>query len=425
MNVAIVGAGVIGLASAHMLSRLDGVSVTVFDRAPGPGQGASDANGALLHPSSVEPWNSPGILGVLWRSLGREDSAMLLRWRALPSLVGWGLRFVRESTPDRFRAHALANAALAMHSQRCLATMGQNGLTFDHYRRGTLMLLRDRSSLAAAASWAELLGSVHVRHRMLDVDGVLEIEPALSPIRSQLVGAVHNLDDEAGDPRRFCESMAESLRRDGIELRLGTEVESITRRGGAVRGLRLTGAVEESFDAVVLAAGADSVALARGCGLALPVRPAKGYSVTFDLTAIEDRPRVPVIDRALHVGVTPVGQTLLRVAGTAEFCGYDRGIAPARIANLRRQIGLLYPSLMSRVPEASGTPWTGLRPMCADGMPLIGPTRVSGLYLNTGHGHLGWTVAAGSGDLLARTMTGASPPAAVDPAPFRPQRFGL
>jgi D-amino-acid dehydrogenase len=362
---------------------------------------------------------------VLWRSLGREDSAMLLRWRTLPTLVGWGLRFVRESTPERFRAHTLANAALAMHSQQCLAPIATGGVAFDHYRRGTLMVLRDRASLAEAASWAEMLGSVGVRHRMLGVDEVLAVEPALAPVRSQLVGAVHNLDDEAGDPRRFCESLAEALRRDGVSMRLGTTVEAITRQRGAVSGLRLAGGADEPFDVVVLAAGASSVALANGCGLPLPVRPAKGYSVTFDLAEMEGRPRVPVIDRALHVGVTPVGTTRLRVAGTAEFCGYDRRIVPARVDNLRRQIGLLYPSLISRLPWDSGTPWTGLRPMCADGMPLIGPTRVPGLYLNTGHGHMGWTVAAGSGDLLARLLTGAPPPDAVDPAPFRPQRFGL
>jgi D-amino-acid dehydrogenase len=425
MKIAIVGAGVIGLASARALMRQGGHSVTVFDRAPGPGQEASDANGALLHPSSVEPWNSPGILGVLWRSVGREDSAMLLRWRTLPTLVGWGLRFVRESTPERFRAHTLANAALAMHSQRCLAPIAAGGVAFDHYRRGTLMVLRDRASLASAAAWAEVLGSVGVRHRVLGVDEALAIEPALTPIRSQLVGAIHNLDDEAGDSRRFCDSLAEALRRDGVAMRLGTTVEAITLQRGTVRGLRLTGGAEEPFDAVVLAAGASSVALAKGCGLALPVRPAKGYSVTFELAAFDERPRVPVIDRALHVGVTPVGTTRLRVAGTAEFRGYDRRIVSERVDNLRRQIGLLYPALMSRLPAASGTPWTGLRPMCADGMPLIGPTRVAGLYLNTGHGHMGWTLAAGSGDLLARLMAGSPPPDAVDPAPFRPKRFGL
>jgi D-amino-acid dehydrogenase len=425
MKVAIVGAGVIGLATARALALQGGHSVTVFDRAPGPGQEASDANGALLHPSSVEPWNSPGILGVLWRSLGREDSAMLLRWRTLPSLVGWGLRFVRESTTERFRAHTLANAALAMHSQRCLQPIAADGVAFDHYRRGTLMMLRDPEALASAAAWAEVLGSVGVRHRMLGVDEALALEPALAPIAGQLVGAVHNLDDEAGNSRRFCESLAEALRRDGVALRLETTVEAITRQRGAVTGLRLAGGGDEPFDAVVLAAGAYSVALARACGLALPVRPAKGYSLTFDLAAFDDRPRMPVIDSVLHVGVTPVGATQLRVAGTAEFCGYDRRIVSERVDNLRRQIGLLYPALMSRLPAASGTPWTGLRPMCADGMPLIGPTSVPGLYLNTGHGHMGWTLAAGSGDLLARLMASASMPDGVDPTPFRPQRFGL
>lgn len=439
MKVVVIGAGIAGLCTARFLLEAGVDKLTVVERAEGAGLGTSYANGALMHPSAVEPWNSPGILGYVLRHLGREDASVLLRLRALPSLLGWGVRFVRESAPQRFRANALANTALALHSLRCMDRIRRDDAGFDRFAGGSLMVCRDRTTLQAALEWGEVLAGVGVTQRVLDADGLVAAEPALAPIAHQLAGGVHNLDDVTGDCHRFCVDLVAQLKAAGAMLRFGQSIAGLAMAGGRVRGVRAATGEEITADAVVLAAGPQSVSLARGVGLNLPVRPAKGYSLTYELGTHEESvnhpltPRLPAVDRSLHVAMTPlVGQgpkVRLRVAGTAEFCGDDLHIQPQRTANLARLAAQVYPALL----QAAGTPapraWAGLRPMCADGRPLIGPTRVPGLYLNTGHGHLGWTVGAGSGELSARWLTdmrtGQGASGGVQAADFAPSRFGL
>jgi len=427
MRIVVIGAGIVGLASAHFL-RAEGVrDIVVVDAASGPGQGTSYANGALLHPSAVEPWNSPGILGYLIRHLGREDAAVLLRARALPSLVFWGLRFLRESSPARFRANAMANTALAMDSMQCLRDMGADAWDFNHTRKGSLTVLRDARALDESANWAATLSQAGVRHRVLDRAGLLAVEPALAPIAGELAGAIHNLDDETGDCHRFCVALAASLASAGVQLRWNTRVERIDADRGRVRGVHLAGGVRIDADEVVLAAGPHSVALAAAVGLRLPIRPAKGYSLTYTLDSDAPGPSHPVIDRALHVALTPLGEDgtrKLRVAGTAEFCGDDLRIAQGRVDHLAALATRLYPEVLRRPAVEAPRVWAGLRPVCADGRPLIGATRIGGLWLNTGHGHLGWTVGPGSGRLLALQMK-QQLPSEVNAEAFSPARFGL
>lgn len=425
MRVIVVGAGIVGLASAWFLLAEGLRDLVIVDRAAGPAEGTSFANGALLHPSSVEPWNSPGILGYVLRHLGREDASVLLRARALPSLLGWGLRFLRESSAERFRANALANTALAVRSMRCIREIGLDPARFDHATRGSLMVFRDAAALDAAIEWASLIASAGVRHRVLDRSALLTVEPALAPVAGELAGAIHNLDDETGDCHRFCQAVSSELAAAGLDMRWGTEVEGLEAGRDGSPAVRLRDGSRIRGDAVVLAAGPQSTALARPLGLRLPVRPAKGYSLTYTLAADSPAPRVPVVDRGLHVAVTPLGAgpgARLRVAGTAEFCGDDLRLAPGRAAHLAGLAARLYPQVLAGTESPRS--WTGLRPMCADGRPLIGPTRVPGLWLNTGHGHLGWTVGAASGHLLALRMIGQDPPA-LDGEAFAPSRFGL
>lgn len=441
MKVLVVGAGIAGLCSARFLIEAGVDELTVVERAEGAGLGTSHANGALMHPSAVEPWNSPGILGYVLRHLGREDASVLLRLRALPSLLGWGVRFIRESAPERFRANALANTALALHSLRCMDRIRRDDAGFDRYAGGSLMVCRDRATLQAALEWGEVLAGVGVTQRVLDADGLVATEPALAPIAHQLAGGVHNLDDVSGDCHRFCVDLVAQLQAAGARLCFGTPISGLAYTGHRVQGVRLISGEVLEADAVVLAAGPQSVQLAAGVGLRLPVRPAKGYSLTYELGARDEEagsgplaPRLPVADRSLHVAMTPLGEgrtRRLRVAGTAEFCGDDLRIQPERTANLARLAAQVYPTLLPAAGSAPPRAWAGLRPMCADGRPLIGPTRLEGLYLNTGHGHLGWTVGAGSGELLARLLTsrgmGARQGTAdrPNPADFAPSRFGL
>jgi D-amino-acid dehydrogenase len=435
MKIAIVGAGLAGLCAARGLLDADvrAGEITVIDRRAGPGLETSFANGALLHPSSVEPWNSPGILRYLLANLGNERSPVLLRPRALPSLLGWGLRFVRESAPERHRAHTLANVALALRSVQRMKALREEGLEYGFAPRGTLVTHRDAAALAKSRHWIEWLSGHGVRSRVLSRDEAVAQEPLLAATAGSLVGAIHHTGDESGDAYLFCQAMAAHLAARGVAFRWSTEVKALRMSATGSPGghaLVLAGAdgggapeALAGFDAVVLAAAWWSVALAAPLGLRLPIRPVKGYSITWALPAEGPQPRTPLIDSDWHIAVVPVVGGRLRVAGTAEFCGEDRRLDPARIGNLSGQVQAVFPQLASHIACAPRQEWAGLRPMCADGKPLIGPTGVRGLFLNTGHGHLGWTTGAASGELLAQLVTGM--PTAIDPQPHAPARFGL
>ena len=420
MTIAIIGAGLAGLSAAHALVERGVGGIVVFDRREGPGLETSFANGALLHPSLVEPWNSPGVIGQLLRTFGQEDAAALLRLRALPSLVGWGLAFARESRPNLYLRNTLVNLALARLSVDQMAGIRASGLAYDHQPRGSLVLFRDVDSQRAALAWAERLAAHGLHHERMDVAAAVAREPALAAIAPELVGAIYHADDESGDAQRYCVELAARLAAAGVGFRYGTRVHGLEAIAGCVAALR-TDNDRLPVDTVILAAASHSPQLARTVGLSLPVRPAKGYSVTIPLAGDAFKPRTPVIDPALHVAVVPVGDDRLRVAGTAEFCGLDLTIRPKRVANLVRQMARLYPAIVDATPAERRSVWAGLRPMTPDGVPLIGATAVRGLYLNTGHGHLGWTLAAGSASVLADVFLGRRP--ALDPEPYALARF--
>ena len=428
MKVAIVGAGLAGLSAAHALHARGVTDITVFERREGPGLETSFANGALLHPSLPEPWNSPGILKVLLKDLGNEDAAALLRPRALPSLLGWGLRFVRESSRPRFLANTRANLLLARSSVDQMAAPGPDPDAYAQHATGSLMLFRDRAAFDRGQQWARALSRDGRRFEAWSTAQVVAHEPALQPIAGDLAGAMFNPDDVRGDAHRYCVALSAWLQARGVRLSYGRTVQGLQPSSGPgtreVRGLRLDRGEVFSADAVVLAAANHSPALARLLGLRLPIRPAKGYSLTLTPPVpLATLPKVAVVDEALHVAVVPVGEDRVRIAGTAEFTGHDLSLPPARIANLRRLFERVYPALVQATPESAAKAWTGLRPMVPDGVPLIGATRVPGLFLNTGHGHLGWTQAAGSGALLADLMTGR--PTGIDPTRYAPGRFSL
>lgn len=425
MKVAIVGAGLAGLTAAKGLLDEGVRDIAIFERGPGPGLETSFANGALLHPSAVDPWNSPGILGHLLKSLGDPRSSVMLRVSALPSLLrgGWGWRFWRESAPARHRAHTLSNVALALHSVKLMQACRDEGLHYGSQIGGSLMTYREPRAFAQAQRWAQMLGEHGVNLRVLGRDEVVAAEPALAPGAAGLCGALHSLSDEAGDAHLFCVALAERLQQRGVTLHWDQAVARLLGDGRGVRGVTLADGREHRADAVVMAAAVWSQTLTAACGLRLPVRPAKGYSVTLPMPPPPARLGMPVIDNTLHVAFVPLAGERLRLAGTAEFCGMDRRVDPARVDNLLQHLREVFPQMSPQLQGVAPQVWTGLRPLCADGKPLIGATKVPGLFLNTGHGQLGWTTAVASGQLLASCLTGQAP--AIDPTPFAPSRFGL
>jgi D-amino-acid dehydrogenase len=416
MKVLIIGSGLLGLTTAYLLRR-SGHQVTVLDREDGPGLGASFANGGLLTPSMPGPWNTPGCWRSLLSSIGRQDATMQLRLSALPGLARWGIGFLQNSTAARHQRNTLNNLRLALHSLRVMESIrGETGIDYGRIARGTLRLFRNPSAFERASAETRL-SSEGLTFRSLSRTETVELEPALRPIESELAGAIHYPTDEAGDSYRFCQSLAKHAREQGVEFRFRTEVSALNVHHGQVTAVN-GGAEHFVADRYVVAAGSYSTPLLRRAGIRLPVQPVKGYSVTFDRMQAKEPLGIPIVDDDLYAAVVPLWSGI-RVAGTAEFAGYDLASNPPRARNLLRLLQRVLPEVS--IDPALAKPWWGLRPVSADGVPIVGPTPVSNLWVNTGHGHLGWTMAAGSAQLLTSLMCRASPP--LDPAPYALARF--
>lgn len=404
----VIGAGLMGLASAWLLAER-GHRITVLERRGGPAQETSFANGGLLTPSMSDPWNAPGVHRNLLRWLGRSDAPMLLRLRAIPSLLSWGAAFLRNSAPQHFARSMHANYALAVHSLDAMRSFAGEG--WQPAGQGTMKLFRDPRAFEHALAVTETLARHGLHYRRLDAAGAVRVEPHLSAIENRIAGALLYPDDRYGDAHRFCRLLAERLRERGVDIVYDATVLHLIAEDGKVAGVRYRAAYGRHRDGreatikasqLVVAAGSHSPGLVSALGIRLPVKPVKGYSLTID--AVPDLPGIAVVDDGLHAAVTPL-DGCLRVAGTAEFCGFDLSVPQARVHNLRHLLASIYPHLHRRIAEGGAVAWTGLRPASPDGVPIIGATRIGGLYLNTGHGHLGWTLAMGSACLLADSMT--------------------
>ncbi len=419
MKVIVVGSGLIGLTTAYCLARR-GCEVQVLDRQPGPGLETSFANGTLLTPSMCDPWNAPGCWKVLLGSLMRSDAPLQLRFKALPSLAWWGLGFLKNSSVGRFQSNKLSNLRMALYSMRAMAALlDEINLDFKPGTRGTLRIFRETAALEHAASAGAELMPHGLSCRRLSVNETIEVEPALEPISNQLAGAMHYATDQTGDAYAFCVELTARARAAGVEFLFGEEVRTLETTRGAITAV-LSGERRYVADRYVIAAGSYSVSLLAKVGVRLPMRPAKGYSVTVDSASGERPLHTPLVDDHLHAVVVPVANGV-RVAGTAEFAGYDLSIQPTRIATLQQLLRDVLPRF--DFDPAHARPWCGLRPMSVDGVPIIGTTPIDNLFVNTAHGHLGWTMAAGSAQLLVDQMCDRSP--AIDPSPYRPARFVL
>lgn len=414
MKVAIIGAGIVGVASAHALAER-GHEVTVYDRRSEIASDASASTGGLIAPGHSYAWASPSAPAMLVRSLLGADTSIRVVPRAVDAaLVGWGVRFLRECTPQRSRANTLAKFSLAAYSQRLTDEVAaREGIEFCHTDRGVLYLYRDEAELAAAERKSALLREHGRTQNVLGPDEIAAVEPALAHGRNGFAGAIHDTTDASGDPQRFAAGLAESCRRLGVEFRLGTDVTGLVTDGS-----RVTHAQSPDGDiraeAIVVAAGAASPLLTRTMGVAIPVYPAKGYSITAPLKAPDRAPRLGGIDERTLVAWSPFGDRI-RMSATAEFVGYDRSSTPADFAGILAAGEELFPGV---IDWDNAHHRTGLRPMTPDGPPLIGPGRQENLYFNTGHGHIGWTMACGSARMLAGLMEGRRPD--LDPTPYAP-----
>ncbi|MCS5636818.1 MAG: FAD-dependent oxidoreductase [Myxococcota bacterium] len=361
MHVVVVGSGLLGLSTAQALCQ-DGHDVSVVDARSGPGLGTSFANAGMLSPSLTDPWNAPGIFFKMLRWLGREDAPFLLRPRAVPSLIGWGARFFWQSGTARYEKNWASNLRLGLYSMQVLDDLSRkHDLAFGRESAGILKVFREREEFEAGLRQAEFLARHQIETRALDVSAALDLEPALSSAAPSLAGAIHHPIDGHGDAHRFCQALEGLLREAGARFHYGTRAQRLSRTGSHIAALETDRGPIEA-DTFVLAAGSPSVELAATCGVRIPVRPAKGYSITVGVDDTCERPTMPVVDDSLHVALTPMGDKL-RVAGTAEFAGYDEALTPGRVQNLLDVLGQIYPRCAERAEPEKIAPWCGHRPL--------------------------------------------------------------
>jgi D-amino-acid dehydrogenase len=413
VKIAVIGAGIVGVASAHALAER-GHEVHVYDRRSEIASDTTASTAGLIAPGHSYAWASPTAPRMLLRSVFGADTSIRVTPRADADLMRWGLRFLRECTAPRSRANTLAKLALASYSQRLTDELAhREGLQFWHTGSGVLYLYRDESELQAAERNSALLRD-HGRHQqVLDAGQITEVEPALRNSRAQFAGAIHDTSDATGDPQRFAVALAESARRLGVQFHLSTAITGLVSDGSRVTRIS-TPDGDIGSDAIVLAAGAASPLLTRTMGVRIPVYPAKGYTLTATIKDPERAPHVGGIDERTLVAWSRFGGDI-RMSATAEFVGYDRSFTPADYTGIIAAGEQLFPGA---IDWDSARYRTGLRPMTPDGPPLIGLGRHDNLYYNTGHGHVGWTMACGSARMLADLIEGRRPD--IDPTPYAP-----
>ena len=421
MRVIVIGAGLQGICTAYYLAKR-GAEVRVLERNQGPALEASFGNGGYLQAECPEIWNAPGILRVLpkwWLAgfgKGRRNAAMVLRTSELFRLLPWGRRFLCAARPETFFRHIAYNRELALYSLECLAELRRGaGLECAHRDGGALYLFRQAG---AAEGYRSLLDFLGAEFRILDRDELLQIEPALRPIGRALHQAIRFPRDASADSYLFCQALAWKSQELGVRFRYVQPVSAIAAKTSGVT-VRL-GSESMAADALVIAAGVASKRLAAQVGVRLPIAPAKGYSITVPLADWRPRPQHAIADLGVHAGLNVLGDSL-RVAGTAEFRGQDPAIDPERIGYMTRLLEALLPEFAASMDRNAIRPFAGLRPLSADGLPMIGRSEAPNVFINSGHGGLGWTQAAGSGRALADEMAGVG--GGFDLTPFSPMRF--
>jgi D-amino-acid dehydrogenase len=417
MKVLVLGSGVIGVTSAWYLAEA-GHEVTVIDRRGGPAMETSFANAGEVSPGYSSPWAGPGVPVKAIRWLTMRHGPLVLRPALDHHMWTWMFRMLRNCTSARYAVNKARMVPIAEYARDCLRDLrAATGIAYDERSQGTLQLFRKQKQLDGVGGDVEVLTRFGVPFEVLDPAGCIAAEPALASVRAKFVGGMRLPGDETGDCRMFTERLASLAAGRGVEFRFHTSIERILASGGVVDGVQ-TGDGVLKADAYVVALGSYSPILLRPLGLSVPVYPVKGCSITVPIRDEAGAPVSTVMDETYKVAITRLGGRI-RVGGTAEISGYDLTLRDARKATLLHSVGDLFPG-GGRLEDA--TFWCGLRPMTPDGPPVIGPTRFSNLYLNTGHGTLGWTMSCGSGRVLADLLSGKTPD--IDPAPLSIDRYG-
>ena len=404
MKVLVLGGGVIGVASAYYLARA-GHEVEVVDRQSGPALETSFGNAGEVSPGYSAPWAGPGvpIKAIKWMLM--QHSPLVIWPMFDPAMWRWGLQMLANCTEKAYALNKSRMVPLAEYSRDCLkALRAETGISYDDRAQGTLQLFRTQQQLDGIAGDVAVLKQYGVPFEVLDRAGFCKVEPALRHTQDKFVGALRLPGDETGDCFKFSNRLAEMAAALGVRFRWNTRVQGLQVGGGAVTGVHTDAGLLQA-DRVVVALGSHSPLLLAPVGLRIPVYPVKGYSITVPITDAAHAPESTIMDETHKVAVTRLGDRV-RVGGTAELAGYSLNLREARRGTLNHVVTDLFPKA-GDVSKASF--WCGLRPMTPDGTPLVGTTPINNLLLATGHGTLGWTMAAGTGRVIADIVSGKQP----------------
>jgi D-amino-acid dehydrogenase len=404
VKVLVLGSGVIGVTSAYYLARA-GHEVTVIDRQPKPALETSFANAGEVSPGYASPWAGPGVPVKAIKWLLMKHGPLVIRPKLDPVMWIWLLKMLRNCTSARYAVNKSRMIPVAEYSRDCLrALRAETGIHYDERERGTLQLFRYAAQLDHTADDIAVLRQYGVPYEVLDRAGCIAAEPALAAVKDKIAGGLRLPQDETGDCHMFTQALAVEAEKLGVRFAFNVGIEGLNADATRITGVATSNGVLQA-DAYVVALGSWSPRLVRPLGISIPVYPVKGYSITVPVADPDGAPVSTVMDESYKVAITRLGDRI-RVGGTAEISGYSDTLYAARRATLDQSLTDMFPR---GGDIAKATFWCGLRPMTPDGPPIIGATRYGNLHLNTGHGTLGWTMACGSGRVLADLMSGRKP----------------
>ncbi|MFP1132682.1 D-amino acid dehydrogenase [Asticcacaulis sp. W401b] len=404
MKIVVLGAGVIGVTSAWYL-RQAGHEVTVIDRQPGPALETSFANAGEISPGYSSPWAAPGIPQKALRWLFMNHAPLIIRPNLDPQAVRWMWQMLMNCNSASYKRNKGRMVRVAEYSRDCLMALRQDiGIRYDERTQGTLEVFRTQKQIDGLTKDIQVLKDGGVPFELLDTDGCVAAEPGLTASRHKIVGGLRLPNDETGDCFKFTNALSEKAEAAGVVVRYGVDLRGLVREGERIKAVQTADGDIEA-DLFVAALGSYTPAFLQPLGLDVPVYPVKGYSLTLSIIDEHRAPLSTVMDEAHKVAITRLG-TRIRVGGMAEIAGFSKDLPEARLNTLKYVVedlfggagDLNHPNL-----------WSGLRPMTPDGTPIIGPTRYGNLWLNTGHGTLGWTMSCGSGKVLADLISGQIP----------------
>ena len=404
MQVLVLGSGVIGVSMAYYLARA-GHEVTVVDRQAAPAMETSFANAGEVSPGYSAPWAGPGVplKAIKWMLM--HHSPLVIKPMLDPAMWRWGMSMLANCTEARYRINKSRMVRLAEYSRDCLkALRAETGIASDERSQGTLQLFRTQKQLDGVGKDVEILQQYGVPFQVLDRSGYLEHEPALALVKEKFVGALRLPGDETGDCFKYTQNLAKMAEALGVKFHFGVNIKGIERSGNEISGVSTDRGLLTA-DRYILALGSYSPLLAKPLGIDLPIYPVKGFSITVPISQPEFAPESTIMDETHKVAVTRLGDRI-RVGGTAQLSGYDLRLDTSRRKTLEFVVSDLFPR---GGDVAKAEFWTGLRPMTPDGTPIIGASPFTNLYLSTGHGTLGWTMAAGTGRVMADLISGKTP----------------